>query len=183
MPYDFNTAINPGRPGEVGPYGSAFPHAGMSVQELVALTMGQQGYMRQQQQQSADALGASPGALLGLLRGGVNPGMAQGAVGQMAGAQRGPAQTQPDPMLDVMAAQNFQRESDFMTQEAVLDYLAANQPGFMEKFGPVLMTLAGMATGGLAAAPLAAGGMGAAAGAGLGGTVGSTLAQLLSSRY
>lgn len=173
--YGFNTAITPGRPAApTGPYGSVFPHAGMSVQELLALAMGQEAYRRGQQQMTADAMAANPGALLGLLRGGVAPGMAQAAVGQQGASLRGPALSGPDPMLDLLAANQFERQSDFLTNEAVFDFLEANKPGFMDKFGAPLLALGGMALGG---------GVGGLAGAQMGGSVGNILAQLVANRY
>lgn len=179
----FGTAINPGMIQEPGQYGSVFPHAGMTIQQLVAAAMGQEGYRREQQQQYADSMSASPGQLQGLLRGGVDPGMAQAASGMQMQAQQGPMQQGSDPMLDTLAASGFQRQSDFQVNEAIMEYLKANEPSFWDQYGGVLLTLGGMATGGLAAGPIAAGGMGAGAGAGLGATAGSTLAQLINSRY
>lgn len=179
----FGTAIIPGQMTEPGQYGSVFPHAGMTIQQLVAAAMGQQNYLAEQQAQAQGAVMASPGQLQGLLRGGVDPGMAQAAAGMQMQGQNGPMSQASDPGLDLLAANQMQRSSDFQVNEAIMEYLKANEPSFWDQYGGVLLTLGGMATGGLAAGPIAAGGMGAGAGAGLGATAGSTLAQLINSRY
>lgn len=181
MASQFNTRINPGYISQPGAYGSVFANSGMTVAELVAAAMGQHAYRGAQQQQAQDALQALPGALMGLLRGGVAPQLARAAVGQQASAQRGPSVQGSDPFLDMMAANQMGRETDFQTNEAILDYLASQKPDFMDKIGPLALALGGMAVGGLGLPGLFAGG--GLAGAGLGGSVGSTLSQLLASRY
>jgi hypothetical protein len=167
-------AINPMRPGQVGPGGSFMPNAGMSVQQLVAAALGQEIYGRERQQQASDSAMAAPGNLMGLLRGGVAPGMAQAAAGQQLQGIPQPGVGGVDPFLDSLAANAFQREQEFQINERILEHLAANQPGFWDKFGAPILTGAGMAIGG----PL--GGM---AGAQLGGSAGNLLAQLVANRY
>lgn len=181
MANEYSTRINPGAVGKVGPYGSFMPHGGMSVQDLVAAAMGQQAYRGAQQQQTADSLSASPGALMGLLRGGAAPGLAQAAVGQQMQAQRGPTMQGSDPFLDIMAANQFQQETDYQVNEALLDYLRSQEPGFLEKVAPFALSGAGMAVGGLGVPGMMAGG--GLAGAQMGGGIGAMLAQLLASRY
>lgn len=181
MATQYASRVNPGYTARPGAYGSVFPHAGMSISELVAAAMGQESYRMGQQQQTQDAIQASPGALMGLLRGGVAPQIAQAAAGQQAGAQRGPAMTGSDPFLDILAANQMGRETDFQVNEAILDYLRANKPGFLEQLAPFALSGAGMAAGGLGIPGLMAGG--GLAGAQIGGGIGQMLAQLLASRY
>lgn len=159
------------------------PNAGMSVQQLVAAALGQEIYGRERQQQASDTAMAAPGNLMGLLRGGVAPGMAQAAAGQQLQGVPQPGVGGADPFLDSLASNAFQREQEFQVNERILEYLAANKPDFWDKYGGILLTGAGMLTGGLAAAPIAAGGMGAAGGAMLGGSAGNLLAQLVANRY
>lgn len=181
MASQFNTRVNPNYIAQPGAYGSVFANSGMTVAELVAAAMGQHAYRGAQQQQTQDAVQASPGALMGLLRGGVAPQLAQAAVGQQASAQRGPAMQGSDPFLDMMAANQMGRQTDFQVNEAILDYLASQKPDFMDKVGPIALALGGMAVGGLGLPGMFAGG--GLPGAALGGSVGSTLSQLLASRY
>lgn len=185
MASQFNTRVNPNYIEQPGAYGSVFANSGMTVAELVAAAMGQHAYRGAQQQQTQDAVQASPGALMGLLRGGVAPQLAQAAVGQQASAQRGPAMQGSDPFLDMMAANQMGRQTDFQVNEAILDYLASQKPDFMDKVGPIALALGGMAVGGLGLPGVESGMLsgGGLAGAALGGTVGSTLSQLLASRY